>query len=70
MNGIETFYDAGQVAEMLGLSVATIRKWVLTGYIPFKKIGRAVRFSVSEVQDWARGKNGRPARRQHEGGGE
>lgn len=59
MTGIETFLDVGQVAQMLGLSIATIRKWVLTGYIPYKKIGRAVRFSTSEVQDWARAKTGR-----------
>jgi len=39
MPGIETFIDVGQVAEMLGLSVATIRRWVLTGYIPTKKSG-------------------------------
>ena len=56
MPGIETFIYVSQVAEMLGLSVATIRRWVLTGYIPYKKIGRAVRFSAAEVQDWAMGK--------------
>ena len=60
MAGIETFIDVGQVAEMLGLSVATIRRWVLTGYIPYKKIGRAVRFSAAEVQDWAMGKRVSP----------
>jgi DNA-binding transcriptional MerR regulator len=36
---IENFLDAGQVAEMLGLSVATIRKWVLIRYIPYRKLG-------------------------------
>ena len=76
MTGIETFLDVGQVAEMLGLSIATIRKWVLTGYIPYKKIGRAVRFSPLEVQDWAKAKTGGHAQRQaqpqaqvNEGGG-
>ena len=64
MTGIETFFDVGQVAQMLGLSVATIRKWVLTGYIPYKKIGRAVRFSPLEVQDWAKAKTGDQAHRQ------
>jgi len=64
MTGVETFMDVGQVADMLGLSVATIRKWVLTGYIPYKKIGRAVRFSPLEVQDWAKAKTGRQVQRQ------
>ena len=64
MTGVETFLDVSQVAKMLGLSMATIRKWVLTGYIPYKKIGRAVRFSPLEVQDWAKSKNGSPGKRQ------
>ena len=64
MTEIETFFDVGQVAQMLGLSIATIRKWVLTGYIPYKKIGRAVRFSPLEVQDWAKAKNGGQVKRQ------
>ena len=69
----EKLLDVGQVAEMLGLSIATIRKWVLTKYIPYLKIGRVVRFSASEIQDWARGKSA--VREQpwvlqgHEGGG-
>ena len=70
---LETFLDVGQVAEMLGLSIATIRKWVLIGYIPYLKIGRVVRFSSSEIQEWARGKSVRLARPQvqgHEGGGQ
>jgi len=50
----ETLLNAEQVARMLGLSIATIRKWVLIRYIPYRKIGRAVRFSVSEIQEWAK----------------
>ena len=61
MTGIETFLTSAQVAELLGLSVATIRKWVLMRYIPFRKIGRAVRFSASEIQEWAKDKAVRPA---------
>jgi len=72
MTAIETFLNVGQVAEMLGLSSATIRKWVLTGFIPCKKIGRAVRFSASEIQDWANGKSKGSAETQkqegHKGG--
>ena len=50
----ETLLNVGQVALMLGLSAATIRKWVLLRYIPYRKIGRAVRFSASEIQEWAK----------------
>jgi excisionase family DNA binding protein len=54
MTECETFLDTGQVAKLLGLSVATIRKWVLIRYIPYKKIGRAVRFSAREIQEWVK----------------
>jgi excisionase family DNA binding protein len=57
MTEYETFIDVAQVAKMLGLSVATIRKWVLIKYIPYKKIGRAVRFSATEIREWAHNKS-------------
>ena len=60
MTGNETFINVFQVAEFLKLSVPTIRKWVFTGYIPYKKIGRAVRFSTAEIEDWARSKSVSP----------
>ena len=72
MTEVETLLDVGKVAEMLRLSAATIRKWVLTGYIPYKKIGRAVRFSASEIRGWAEGKSAGavlPQARGLEGGG-
>ncbi len=50
MTTIETLLNTEQVAEMLGLSVATIRKWVLLRYIPFQKLGSSVRFSVSKLK--------------------
>jgi len=56
----ETLLNVGQVALMLGLSAATIRKWVLIRYIPYRKIGRAVRFSASEIQEWAKSRRVAP----------
>ena len=58
----EMLLNAGQVAQMLGLLIATIRKCVLTGFIPYRKIGRAVRFSATEVQNWAQGKSVAPSK--------
>ena len=51
------FLDVKQVAQLLRLSIATIRKWVLIKYIPYKKIGSAVRFSVLEIQEWMESKS-------------
>jgi excisionase family DNA binding protein len=70
----ETYLDAGQVAEMLGLSIATIRKWVLIRYIPYQKLGRAVRFSAPEIREWVKTRTVKPAEGQeitgNEGGNE
>jgi len=60
MTETETFIDVAQVAKMLGLSIATIRKWVLIKFIPYKKIGRAVRFSAVEIQEWTQSKSSIP----------
>jgi excisionase family DNA binding protein len=60
MAELETFLDAGQVAEMLGLSIATIRKWVLIRYIPYQKLGRAVRFSAPEIREWVKTRTVKP----------
>jgi excisionase family DNA binding protein len=56
----ETLLNVGQVAEMLGLSAATIRKWVLARYIPYRKIRRAVRFSLPEMQEWMKSRDVAP----------
>jgi excisionase family DNA binding protein len=64
MAELETFLDAGQVAAMLGLSTATIRKWVLIRYIPYQKLGRAVRFSAPEIREWVKNRTVRPVEEQ------
>lgn len=38
-----------QVAEKLGVSVKTIRAWVLSGKIPYTKIGGMLRFSKEQA---------------------
>ncbi|MDR2785629.1 MAG: helix-turn-helix domain-containing protein [Treponema sp.] len=67
---VEQFLDAGQVAEMPGLSTATIRKWVLIRYIPYQKLGRAVRFSAPEIREWAKTRTVKPAEEQGTSGKE
>jgi excisionase family DNA binding protein len=66
----ETFLDVRQVAEMLGLSIATIRKWVLIRYIPYQKLGRAVRFSAPEIREWVKTRTVKPAEEQGAAGNE
>jgi excisionase family DNA binding protein len=64
MTTIETLLNTEQVAEMLGLSVATIRKWVLLRYSPFQKLGSAVRFSASDIREWQKTRTITPTQRQ------
>ena len=45
----EKFLTAGELAEALSVSVHTIRKWRMQGKIPYYKLGRSLRFRISEV---------------------
>lgn len=48
------FIDEHQVAEMVGLSVKTLRRWRLFGRGPkyHKLNGRAVRYEIAEIEAW------------------
>jgi len=48
----EVLLDVRQVAAMLKISTATVRRWVWQGYIPFMKIGKAIRFSNLDIENW------------------
>lgn len=39
-----------QVAKLLQVNVRTIDAWMSRGYLPHYKIGRNVRFRISEIQ--------------------
>jgi excisionase family DNA binding protein len=39
-----------QVADQLQVPVATLRRWVTEGKVPFHRIGRKTRFSQANVQ--------------------
>ena len=40
------------LAKILCISVSYINKLISEGKIPYKKFGRSVRFSVSEIEVW------------------
>ena len=56
----EVLLDVGEVAGMLKISIATVRRWVWQGYIPYMKIGKAVRFSNAVIEDWVSSKCANP----------
>lgn len=40
------------LANFLNVSPATIRDWVYKRQIPFKKLGRLIRFHPLDIQKW------------------
>jgi hypothetical protein len=47
------FFNEHQLAAMLNISVATLRRWRLLGYGPkFIKLGAAVRYQIKDVNLW------------------
>jgi excisionase family DNA binding protein len=56
----ETLLKSEQVARLMGISEATVRRWVLLRYIPYRKIGKAVRFSLPEIQEWLKSRRVTP----------
>lgn len=41
-----------QLSELLQVSEKTIRDWVYKRKIPFKRVGRLIRFCKSEITAW------------------
>jgi excisionase family DNA binding protein len=61
---METFLDVPQLSKVLSVRPMTIYGWVHEGMIPYIKLGRLVRFSEGEIQEWLnkRKKEGRTRR--------
>ena len=46
---------AEELADLLGVKVATIRAWTRERRIPFIRVGKKlIRFSLPEINDWLR----------------
>ncbi len=52
-NTLETLLNEHQVAHLIGLSVASVRRWRLLRQGPtYIKIGAAVRYKPADVSAW------------------
>jgi predicted DNA-binding transcriptional regulator AlpA len=50
---VTRLHDEYEVAEMLGVSVGTVRRWRLFGKGPkFLKLGVLVKYRISDVERW------------------
>ncbi len=48
----EPYVSKETAAAHLGVAPSTIKWWVHYRRIPFHKVGRLVRFRISELDDW------------------
>jgi excisionase family DNA binding protein len=39
-----------EIAKYFGITVRTVENWMTQGYLPYLRFGRAVRFSLADVQ--------------------
>jgi excisionase family DNA binding protein len=53
--GVETYLTIAELADYIKLSEQTIRRYVLNKTVPYRKIHKAVRFRVSEIEKWIDG---------------
>jgi excisionase family DNA binding protein len=52
---METYLTIAELAGLVKLSEQTIRRYVLNRTIPYRKIHKAVRFRLSEIETWIDG---------------
>jgi excisionase family DNA binding protein len=45
-------YSAKEVAELLSLSVVTVRRHTALGWFPHHRIGRAVRYTRADIESY------------------
>lgn len=50
----EPMVTAAEIARLLGVDAATVRRWAEAAVIPAYKLRGTWRFRVSEVEAWAR----------------
>ena len=46
--------NISELSEWLGVATGTLYNWVYQQRIPFKKVGRCLRFAVDEIDEWLR----------------
>lgn len=49
---IEHWLNTKEIAEHLGVTVETIRKWIKAKKIPCHRVGKLWKFKISEVDEW------------------
>lgn len=48
----EPWLGTREIAEHLGVTVVTVRKWIANNKIPCHRVGKLWKFKASEVDEW------------------
>ena len=56
---MEQLLDIKTVSAKLNIKESTLRAWVFQQRIPCVRLGRLVRFKVSELDEWLKSKEGK-----------
>jgi len=59
MSDHEAWVGAEEVAAHLGIQKPTVYRWVKSEGLPAHRMGRLLRFKLSEVDRWAKGRDAR-----------
>ena len=57
----ETFYTVPHIAEYLGVSGRSVRRWIHDGELTAHHFGRAVRIAKSSIEAFLATRGGQPA---------
>lgn len=50
----EPWVNTKKIAEHMGVTVETVRKWIKLEKIPCHRIGKLWKFQISEVDEWVK----------------
>lgn len=52
LNVAERWVNTKEIAEHLGVTIETVRKWIKAEKIPCHRVGKLWKFKISEVDSW------------------
>lgn len=50
----DRWFSVDEIAEHLGIKKDTVYKWVKQHNMPFHKVGRLLKFQVTEIDQWVK----------------
>jgi excisionase family DNA binding protein len=67
-NEPERWRTSAEVAKYLAISEATLQRWISERKMPVHRVGRTLRFKLSEIDAWVRAGDSQGSGLPHNGG--